>query len=95
LKLVDPDGDWAEWTIEDRIEALEEFGDEIEVFREKSAKEKKIEQYLKKQTNNMKPIEAMLFRDNYLKQLQEKGEKQTPDLENALTEKLMNTYLQD
>jgi CBS-domain-containing membrane protein len=73
LKLIDPNGNRVEWTTEDRIEALEEAGVELEIFREKWAKEirklkeKKIEQQLKKQTKNMKPIEAILLRDNYLK----------------------------
>jgi hypothetical protein len=44
----------------------------------------------------VKPIEAIVFRDDYFKQLQEKEkEKQSPDLENVLTEKLIDLYLQD
>jgi hypothetical protein len=44
----------------------------------------------------MNPIEAMIFRDDYYKMLQEKERgKESPDLENVLTEKLMNTYLRE
>jgi hypothetical protein len=44
----------------------------------------------------MKPIEAAAFRNNYFKQVQEKEKgKQPPDLENELTNKLMDTYLRN
>jgi hypothetical protein len=43
----------------------------------------------------MNPIQGVMFRENYLKELHEKKEKQTPDLENVLTEKLLNNHLQN
>jgi hypothetical protein len=61
----------------------------------KRLKERKVEHHIKKQTKNMNPIEPLMFRGKYLKELQEKEEKQTPDLENILTKKLLNNYLQN
>jgi hypothetical protein len=44
-------------------------------------KESEIEHQLRKQTKNMKPVDAMIFRDHYFKQLQEKEKgKQSPTL---------------
>jgi hypothetical protein len=80
---------------------LDEIGVHLEVYKEKSAKEiqrlkeKKVEHHIKKQTKSMNPIQALMFRENCLRELQEKEEKQTPDLEKVLAEKLMNDYLKD
>jgi hypothetical protein len=92
LKLDDPEGSWVEWKTNDRINDLEEAGIDLEIYKEGTEKEirkmkkREIEHHIRKLTKNAKSIDAMIFRDNYFKQLQEKGKgKISPDLENALT----------
>jgi hypothetical protein len=59
-------------------------------------KEREIEHHIRKQTRNMKPVDAMIFREDSFNQLQEKEKRnQSLDLENKLTEKLMESYLPD
>jgi TPP-dependent pyruvate/acetoin dehydrogenase alpha subunit len=100
--LIDPEGSWVEWKTKDRIRELKEAGVKLEVYKKRTEKEirklkeRKIEHHIKKHTRNMNPIEAMIFRDNYYKKLQEKEKgKEFSDLENVLTEKLVNTHLQE
>jgi acetyl-CoA carboxylase beta subunit len=83
LMMIGPDNDWERWSTKERISVLDEAGVYLEVRNEKSVKEiqrlkeKKIEQRIKKHTKNMNTIQGLIFRENYLKELQEKEEKQT------------------
>jgi TPP-dependent pyruvate/acetoin dehydrogenase alpha subunit len=79
----------------DRISDLEEAGVDLEIYKERTEKEIRkmkeweIEHHIRKQTKNMKPTDAMIFRDSYFKQLQEKEKgKQSPDLEDVFTGKI-------
>jgi hypothetical protein len=60
---------------------LEEAEVDIEIYKERTEKEirkmkeREIEHRIRKQRKNMKPIDAMIFRDNYFRQSQEKKKK--------------------
>jgi hypothetical protein len=99
LVRLDPDQEWMRWTTKKRIKELQRQGVELEVNRQKSQKEidrqkeKDMEAEIKKHTKNMSPIQVWKYKDEFLKNVQ-KG-KETPDLSNALTEKLLEVHLKD
>jgi hypothetical protein len=59
-------------------------------------KDRKIEECIKKATRRMNPIQAFMFRDNCLKNLEEKEwEKRTPNLNNIITKELFEENISE
>jgi hypothetical protein len=96
---VDPYTDIVEWTTKQRIRMFKKEGIDLKVYKRlttnqaEKKKEEEFEEMIRKKTKKMNPYQAFMYRDRIMKE--QYGEKKQPNLENEMTEKLINVHLKD
>jgi hypothetical protein len=99
LKEIDPDLECEEFPTKKRIKQLGKMGIKLKVYKRLTTKqalkkkEEELEKILAKKTKHMSPIQAFMYRDKFMKE--QKEEKDQPDLENEIANKLLKEYLKE